>query len=86
MHPNIKQEHIRIDFIPKHTDGELRCKNCRKLLGKIKKVDKRMVIDIKCPRSKCGLLNTFIITRNDDYKNDEEHSDKMINFKFGSKT
>jgi len=76
MRPNkskCSEEHVRIDFVPRHTDGECRCKNCKKLLAKIKSVDKFMVIEIKCNRSNCGLINTFEVSRNTEYVNDLDH-------------
>jgi len=45
-----------------------------------------MVIEIKCNRSNCGLINTFEISRNAEYVTDVDHSEKMIAFKFKSKT
>jgi phage FluMu protein Com len=76
-------ERVRIDFIPREADGECRCKNCKKLLAKIKDVDKRMVLEIKCTRAHCGLLNTFEVRRNESYLR-EDQSEDLISFKFDS--
>lgn len=62
---NIKLENsMSLNFLSKQTDGECRCRDCKKLLAKIKDVDKFMVLEIKCTRSNCGLINTFEIRRN----------------------
>lgn len=68
--------------MPKHTDGECRCKNCGKLLAKIKSVDKCMVIEIKCNRSKCGLVNIFEVRKNLNYIDENDPNGKMIKFNF----
>jgi len=73
MQANTEQNNIRIDFVSKDADGECRCKNCKKLLAKIKNVDKRMVIEIKCTRSHCGLVNTFNVSRNANYLEESSH-------------
>ena len=76
---------IRIDFVPQNTDGECRCKNCKKLLAKIKDVDKYMVLEIKCTRAHCGLVNTFEVSRNVDYQEDKAHPDEFMGFAFRNK-
>lgn len=48
-----------------NTDGECRCQKCQKLLAKIKEVDKLAIIEIKCTRAHCGLVNTFRIKKNE---------------------
>jgi len=74
--------HMRIDFVPQNTDGECRCKNCKKLLAKIKDVDKSMVLEIKCTRAHCGLVNTFEVSRNTEYQVSKEHPDEFVGFSF----
>lgn len=76
---------IKIDFVPKNTDGECRCKKCKKLLAKIKNVDKYMVLEIKCTRARCGLINTFEVRRNADFQEKQMCSDKEVGFTFKTK-
>jgi hypothetical protein len=78
----LNSKHIKLDFVPQHTDGECRCKNCKKLLAKIKSVDKRMVIEIKCTRAHCGLINTFEVCRNINYQEKQKHQEEVIGFTF----
>lgn len=56
---------MHINFISPNTDGECRCQKCQKLLAKIKEVDKLAIIEIKCTRAHCGLVNTFKIKKNE---------------------
>ena len=67
----LNNEHIKLNFVPQQTDGECRCKRCKKLLAKIKSVDNHMMIEIKCTRAHCGLVNTFEVSKNAYYQ--KEH-------------
>ena len=55
---------MRIDLISSDADGECRCQKCQKLLAKIKNVGGFALIEIKCTRAHCGLINIFEIKKN----------------------
>ena len=55
---------MRIGFVPQDSDGDCRCQKCGKLLGKVKKVDGLAIIEIKCSKAHCKLVNTFEIRKN----------------------
>lgn len=57
---------MKIGFSLPTIDGECRCIKCGRLLAKIKGVDKFAIIEIKCPRGKCGKVNTFEIRQNEN--------------------
>lgn len=59
---------MRIGFVLPSADGECRCFRCGRLLAKIKAVNLFAKIEIKCPRSRCGALNTFEISKNENQK------------------
>jgi len=80
----LNTERIKLNFVPQHVDGECRCKRCKKLLAKIKSVDKHMVIEIKCTRAHCGLVNTFEVSKNTDYQKEHVEMDIGIAFRANS--
>lgn len=59
---------MKIGFVLPSTDGECRCYKCGRLLAKIKAVNLFARIEIKCPRSRCGTLNVFDISKNEPSK------------------
>lgn len=67
---------MRIGFIPSGADGECRCQKCRKLLAKVKGVGGLAIIEIKCTRAHCGLINTFEIRKNVYPTEDQKPSGK----------
>jgi len=73
---------MQITFIPKETDGECRCEKCGKLLAKIKYVDKSMVVEIKCTRAHCGLLNLFEVSLNPIHSKEIDRIGGMIEFEY----
>lgn len=82
MQPSTK--HIKLNFVPQHTDGECRCKNCKKLLAKIKSVDKHMIIEVKCTRAHCGLINIFEVCRNANFQKTKQQ--EIVGFTFRAGT
>jgi len=52
---------MKLNFTLPTLDGECRCLNCGRLLAKVKLVDSFARIEIKCPRGRCGMINTFEI-------------------------
>jgi len=59
---------IKLKLIsPNKENDECRCYGCNKLLAKIKTVESLAIIEIKCTRAKCGIINRFEIERNIDY-------------------
>lgn len=57
---------MRLGFALPTVDGECRCIKCGRLLAKVKAVNLFARIEIKCPRGKCGTVNTFEISKNDN--------------------
>ena len=55
---------MRLGFALPTVDGECRCRDCGKLLAKIKAVNLFARIEVKCPR--CKLVNTFEISKNEN--------------------
>jgi len=55
---------MRIGFSLPTIDGECRCIKCGRLLAIVKGVETFAKIEIKCPRGKCGKINTFEIRKN----------------------
>jgi len=71
---------MRIDLISSDADGECRCQKCQKLLAKIKDIGKFAIIEIKCNRAHCGLLNTFEIRKNEYPARDQKSSNERAAF------
>ena len=71
---------MRIDLISPDTDGECRCQKCQKLLAKIKGVGGFALIEIKCNRAHCGLINTFEIRKNEYPPRIEDTSSERVTF------
>lgn len=55
---------MKLNFSLPSAEGECRCINCGRLLAKIKLVESFAKIEIKCPRGRCGTVNTFEIRKN----------------------
>ena len=77
-----KNVSITLNFVPKTSDGECRCKKCGRLLAKIKSVNDFMVIEIKCPKPHCKLVNTFEVSRNANYSEEDKRGGETIGFSF----
>jgi phage FluMu protein Com len=73
---------MQITFQPKSSDGECRCRKCGKLLAKIKHVDKFMVVEIKCTRAHCGLINTFEVSLNPMHSKEIDSVGGMVEFEY----
>jgi phage FluMu protein Com len=73
---------MQITFRPKSSDGECRCSKCGKLLAKIKNVDKSMVVEIKCTRAHCGLINTFEVSLNPTHSKEIDRVGGMVEFEY----
>jgi len=71
---------MRIGFVSPDTDGECRCQECQKLLAKIKDVGEFAIVEIKCTRAHCGLLNTFEIRKNVHPTRDKKSSSERVTF------